>query len=71
MKVEFTVWKVEDSHGNTDGGVVSEGYDIVQVNGMKDHHESRIYFESDFRHLSTWCLENDIKYTTIFETVII
>lgn len=68
MKIEFTVWKVEDAHGNTDGGTINEEYDTVQVCGMKNKEGKSQYFESDFRHLGKWCEENNITLDYHLET---
>lgn len=64
MKIEFTVWKVEDSHGNTDSGVVNVDFDVVEVIGLHGYDNGRLWFENELRHLALWCEGHDLSLTT-------
>jgi hypothetical protein len=54
---EYIAWVVTDSFGNTYRGLVAESSDTVQVCGMKSPAGDQ-YFESEYYHLSTWCMEH-------------
>jgi len=69
MKIEFTAWKVTDSHGNEDGDVIRDFNKSVQVSGIKDAEGKSLYFENEFRYLTQWCIENKLSYYTSFNSV--
>lgn len=61
MKIDYRVYLLKDSQGNTTYNVCEEGADFIQVCGMKNKNNERVYFESEAYHLDSFCKCNDIE----------
>jgi hypothetical protein len=65
MKFSYLIYVVTDSHGNKDAVVANEPGDCVQICGMTDEDEERLYFESEAYHLDSWCVANNLNLNKI------
>lgn len=59
--INYTILLFRDSQGNKQSAVVEEGFDKIQICGLKDANGNEVHFGSENYHAKNWCKENGIE----------
>jgi hypothetical protein len=62
VKVEYEIYIVTDSHGNSCSAVANESGDKIALWSLKKTNGEPVYFESEAYHLANFCEEHGLKY---------
>lgn len=59
------IYLVEDGFGQKASAVCEDNSDNIQIMGIQNSGEEKLYFEASAYHLQDWCENNGLKYRFI------